>query len=226
MERTETARRKLKTPRAAAVAGMLFAVLFITAFLLLRLSVPSDPEEPGAWLQSNSRTVAVALNIIPFSGIAFLWFIAALRDRMGQLEDRFFATVFFGSGLLFLGSLFAAAALVGAILATFSVKPEQVIDSALFQFARSTAYSLVNIYMIKMASVFMITTSTIAISVRIFPRWLALLGYALALMLLFGSFYLRWGFLLFPLWVFACSFYILLDRTWSSGDTTEVAPLV
>jgi len=45
---------------------------------------------------------------LPFAGIAFLWFIGVLRDRLGELEDRFFATVFLGSGLLFLAMLFAS----------------------------------------------------------------------------------------------------------------------
>jgi hypothetical protein len=65
--------------------------------------------------------------------------------------------------------------------------------------------------MIKMASVFMITTSTVAIYTGIAPRWLAILGFALALILLFGSFYISWSFLVFPLWVFLLSAYILTD---------------
>jgi hypothetical protein len=107
-------RASLRTPKAAALAGMLFSILLIAAFGLLRISVPADPQEPGSWLHANSNTVALAINLIPFAGIAFLWFIGVLRDRLGQLEDQFFATVFFGSGLLFLGMLFTAAAIVGA----------------------------------------------------------------------------------------------------------------
>jgi len=45
-----------------------------------------------------------------------LWFIGVLRDRLGEREDKFFATVFFGSGLLFLAMLFAAAAVAGALI--------------------------------------------------------------------------------------------------------------
>jgi hypothetical protein len=37
--------------------------------------------------------VAIGLNLIPFAGIAFLWFIGVIRDRIGAHEDRFFATV-------------------------------------------------------------------------------------------------------------------------------------
>jgi hypothetical protein len=68
-----------------------------------------------------------------------------------------------------------------------------------------------NVYMIKMASVFMITTSTVAIYTGIAPRWLAVLGYGLSLLLLFGSYYFSWSFLVFPLWVFLLSVCILMD---------------
>ena len=204
-------RANLRTPKAAAIAGMLFSVLLIAVFWLLRTAIPADPQEPGSWLQKSSGSVALALNLMPFAGIAFLWFIGVLRGRLGQQEDRFFATVFFGSGLLFLAMLFTAAAVVGAILIAFAAQPQELIGSATFHFARAAAYNLVNVYMIKMASVFMITTSTIAIYTAIAPRWLAVLGFALALLLLFGSYYLSWSFLVFPLWVFLLSASILRD---------------
>jgi hypothetical protein len=204
-------RPNLKTPRAAAIAGMLFSILLVAAFWLLRTSIPADPEEPGSWLPGNSNSVALALNLVPFAGIAFIWFIGVLRDRLGTAEDRFFATVFFGSGLLFLAMLFTAAAIVGAILIAFALQPQELIGSATFHFARAAAYSLINVYMIKMASVFMITTSTVAIYTGIAPRWLAALGFVLALILLFGSSYISWSFLVFPLWVFLFSVCIMKD---------------
>jgi hypothetical protein len=205
-------RVNLKTPKAAAIAGMLFSFLLIVVFSLLRISVPADPLEPGSWLRTNSSIIALALNLVPFAGIAFLWFIGVLRDRLGELEDRFFATVFFGSGLLFLGMLFTAAAVIGGILMAFAARPEELINSATFHFARATAYSLVNIYMIKMAGVFMITASTLAISTAFAPRWLAIAGYILALLLLIGSYYISWSFVVFPAWVFLISLYILRDN--------------
>jgi hypothetical protein len=205
-------RANLRTPKAAAIAGMLFSFLLTAAFSLLRISVPADPQEPGSWLRTNSSTIALAINLVPFAGIAFLWFIGVLRDRLGQLEDRFFATVFFGSGLLFLGMLFTAAATIGAILMAFATQPEELVNSATFHFARATVYNLVNIYMIKMAAVFMITASTLALTTGFAPRWLAIFGYILALLLLIGSYYISWSFVVFPVWVFLISFYILRDN--------------
>ena len=95
-------RSALKTPRAAALAGIVFSVLLITALTLLRVSVPANPAVAGGWLTDSGKraAVAVGLNLIPFAGIAFLWFIGVIRDRIGAHEDRFFATVFLGSGLL------------------------------------------------------------------------------------------------------------------------------
>jgi len=202
----------LRTPSAAAIAGLLFSLLLLAAFLLLRISVPPDPQEPGSWLHANSDTVGLAMNLVPFAGIAFLWFIGVLRDRLGQLEDRFFATVFFGSGLLFLGTLFLASATAGGILIAFAAKPEQLIGSATYHFARAAVYAMMNIYVVKMACVFMITTSTIALYTAIAPRWLAILGYVLAVPLLFGGSFVSWSFAVFPIWVFLLSISILADN--------------
>ena len=211
-EKSTLTRANLKTPRAAAIAGMMFSVLLLGALLLLRNSVPNDPREPGAWLNSESNTVALAINLVPFAGIAFLWFIGVLRDRLGASEDKFFATVFFGSGLLFLGMLFAAAAVAGALIISFETAPAQLIESATFHFARAAAYSMMNVYTVKMAGVFMVTTSTIAIYTGFAPRWIAILGYLLALLLLCGSYYLSWSFVVFPFWVLVMSIYIFFDN--------------
>src|SRR4029079_5773935 len=168
-QRTLT-RAGLKTPRAAAIAGMLFSVLLIIVFWLLRSAVPADPQEPGSWLNSESGKIALALNLVPFAGIAFLWFIGVLRDRLGEDEDRFFATVFFGSGLLFLAMLFASAAVIGAVVIVFTAQPEAMMNSTTPRLARALAYNLANVYAIKMAGVFMISLSTVIFRTRIAPR--------------------------------------------------------
>jgi hypothetical protein len=112
----DLSRSRLTTPRAAAIAGILFSLLLITSLVLIRLSVPQNPEDAGDWMAGGWRSVTLALNLLPFAGIAFLWFIGVVRDRLGEREDRFFATVFLGSGLLFLAMLFASAAVAGGIL--------------------------------------------------------------------------------------------------------------
>jgi len=205
--------RNLKTPKSAAVAGIVFSLLMFTIFGLLRRSIPTDPLESGAWLAADRKTIALALNLIPFAGVAFLWFIGVLRDRLGQQEDRFFATVFFGSALLFLVMLFAAAAVIGAVMLLASTaEPNELISSTIFHYARAAAYIVNNVYATKMAAVFMISTSTVVIYTSIAPRWIAYIGYLLALVLLIGSYYIGWSFVILPTWVFLISAHILVDN--------------
>lgn len=205
-------RANLKTPKAAAVAGILFSVLLIVILWLLRRSIPADPLEPGAWLAADRGPVTLALNLVPIAGISFLWFIGVLRDRLGAREDRFFATVFLGSALLFLAMLFCAAAVIGAIVLTFTIQPNEMLNSTTLHIARAFGYNLVNVYAIKMACVFMISTSTVTISTGLAPRWMAVLGYVLALVLLIGSYYLTWSIAVMPLWVLLISVHILIDN--------------
>lgn len=204
---------RLKTPKAAALAGIAFSLLMFTIFGLLRRSIPADPLESGAWLTTDTATIALALNLIPFAGVAFLWFIGVLRDRLGRQEDRFFATVFFGSALLYLAMLFAGAAVIGAVMLLASTaEPNQLTSSATFRFARAAAYIVTNVYATKMAAVFMISTSTVVIYTGIAPRWIAFIGYLLASVLLIGSYYIGWSFAVLPVWVLLISVHILVDN--------------
>ena len=203
-------RARLKTPRAAAIAGIVFSILLITSLVLVRISVPDNPQDAGTWLSSGWKTVSLALHLLPFAGIAFLWFIGVLRDRMGAYEDRFFATVFLGSGLLFLAMLFASAAVAGGIIMAYGAAPGKVMESGTYTFGRTVAYHITNVYAVKMAGVFMISTSTLSIRTRIIPRWMAFLGYALALLLILSIGYFQWTLLVLPLWVLLVSCYILI----------------
>ena len=178
---------------------------------LLRESLPQDPLEAGTWLQTSSQSVATALHLIPFAGISFLWFIGVLRDRLGAREDRLFATVFLGSGLLFLAMLFFSAAVVGGLVVAYTAEPTRVLSSATFSVARAISYEVMNVYAVRMAGVFMIATSTLALRTGFIARWIALVGYALALLLLLTSRYIDRLILVFPLWVLLTSCYMLFD---------------
>jgi len=205
-------RARLTTPRAAAVAGILFSVLLIICLVLIRISVPADPRDAGAWLAGSGTNVALALNLLPFSGVAFLWFIGVVRDRLGEHEDRLFSTVFLGSGLLFLAMLFASAATAGGVITAFQTMPQQVIDAGLYGFGRATTYELMNTYAIKMAGVFMLSSCTLFLRLKLAPRWMVFLGYALALCLLLSIGFISWIALVFPLWTLLISVYILIEN--------------
>ncbi len=216
-------RSSLTTPRAAAIAGILFSLLLLVSLVLIRVSVPSDPHAAGDWLSNYSGTVTLALNLLPFAGIAFLWFIGVVRDRLGENEDRFFATVFLGSGLLFLAMLFASAAIAGGVISLYGVIPAALINSNVYTFGRVVSYEIMTVYTMRMAGVFMISTCTMSLRTGIFPRWMAFLGIALALILLLTVSMLYWAPILFPLWVLLISVYILLANLSKSrnASTTE-----
>ena len=203
---------RLKTPRAAAIAGILFAVLLITSLSIVRSSIPIDPLETGAWLETSSKRVAFALSLIPFAGIAFMWFIGVLRDRLGRQEDQLFATVFLGSGLMFLGMLFVASGAAGALIWAHSAQSGALPDSSAFAFGRAFTFEIMNTYTVKMAGLFMMITSTLSIRTRMTARWIALLGFACAVFLLLGSGYFDWALFVFPCWVLMVSGYILFDN--------------
>jgi hypothetical protein len=214
--------RVLVPPRAAAIAGVIFSVLLSVSLVIIRLAVPPYQTDSGHWLTDPFRRNAVrfAIQLVPFAGIAFLWFIGVLRNRLGQLEDQFFATVFFGSGLLFVANLFASATLAGALLET-AAADTRVLNSDSYRLARQMVGASMNIFAIKMAGVFMISTSTIAFRTGILPRWLAFLGFGCAVVLLLIITGWPWIVLLFPLWMFVVSTRILLAEF--RGPTARAA---
>jgi hypothetical protein len=219
-------RRALRTPRAAAVAGLVFGVLLITALVLFRLAVPATPKGAGSWLSESSRrdSVLLALNLVPYAGIAFLWFIGVVRDRIGEAEDRFFATVFLGSGLLFVGMLFVAAATAAGMVANTGQGRGGLVTTDTWRYARQVTYAVMNVYAMRMAAVFAISTSTILLRSRVVPRWIALAGYAIAVVLLLTVGSLPWIELLFPAWVLLLSTYILVETFLRTRHTLEPAP--
>jgi hypothetical protein len=206
----DLSRSRLTTPRAAAIAGILFSLLYLAVIILIRTAVPEKPEDVGDWLATGWKSVELALNLLPFAGIAFLWFIGVVRDRLGQHEDRFFATVFFGSGLLFLAMLFASAALAGGIMTMYGTSPAVLIASGIYTYGRMVTYEMMNVYTLKMAGVFMMSMSTLSLRTGITPRWMAYLGFVSAIFLILSLGLIYWAPVVFPLYVLMISIYILV----------------
>jgi len=203
--------KQLTAPRAAAVAGILFCVLLITSQLLIWTSIPNSGRSVVNVI-SHSQAISLALNLRPFAGIAFLWFIAVIRNRLGALEDKFFATVFLGSGLLYIAMIFMSAALAGGLIRILISSPEILVNTPSYALGREQVYQTMNVYGIRMAGVFMFSTSTILLRTAIVPRWLAFLGYVLGAMLLLTIKTLGWIPIVFPVWIFLISVAILLEK--------------
>ena len=216
--------KALQTPRAAGLAGVLFAVLFAVIVILLRKVVPTDPHTAGEWLTkaSSRRNVRFALGLVPFCGIFFLWFMGAVRARIGDAEDKFLSTVFLGSGVLFIAMLFVLAAIFGALLGVAGLhNGNPPLD--IWQLGRQTTFNLASIYAVRMGAVFMIAASTIAFRLRIHSRIVAVIGYAAALLLLFASSSIPWLQLVFPVWVLLVSVNIVVLSYRNAGSPAETA---
>ncbi|MGW4336681.1 hypothetical protein ACWEK5_28305 [Rhodococcus koreensis] len=195
---------RLRTPRSAAIAGIVFGVLFATGIALLAAAMPATASAP--WVRGGSQ-ITIALFLAPFAGIAFLWFVGVLRDRFGDLEDRFFSTVFLGSGLLFLATTFVSMALAGALLAVS--RNANVPGSDIVYFGREVMLHVTNVYAVRMAAVFMISLATMWWRTRLMPGPLVIATYLLAVVLLVVVSFSPWVALVFPAWVLAVSVYIL-----------------
>jgi hypothetical protein len=200
----------IRTPRAAAIAGIVFALLMAATQILVNLAVPKSADAPGDWVDDDNRRrlVVIALNLLPFAGIAFLWFIGVIRDQIGENEDRFFATVFLGSGLLFIAMLFSS----GAVAAGLMVSPDSgAIEptDAVWSYARRVTGSLLSVYAMRMSAVFMISTTTLAVKLQLVPRWLIWFGYIGAAVMLVTTGWIEVSDLIFPAWVLCLSIHML-----------------
>jgi hypothetical protein len=202
----------LTTPRAAGVAGAVFALLFVLALVFLRQSLGRalDTQTVMRNVTGQGSTIALAgLYLVPFAGIAFLWFIGVVRDRIGEHEDKFFATVFLGSGLLFVAMLFASAAVIAGLVAGNRFGTATPTNLATVGFARSVGYSFLFIYAAKVAGVFTIAMSNI-IRLAGWPRWTFLSGFASAAVLILSISFFEPIVVIFPLWVAAISVHVLV----------------
>jgi hypothetical protein len=209
-QQSSLTRQSIRTPRAAAIAGILFAVLFGTSLVLIRLSIPSALEGSTVLLERSMGSLTIATSLMPYAGIAFLWFIGVVRDHLGVREDKFFSTVFLGSGLLFLAMTFSAAAVASGLIASYASDPPHINESEVYSFGRAVISAIFNVFAIRMGGVFMVSSGTIWARSKAMPRWLVYLTYALALILLVSLSLSLWVTLIFPAWVFVISAYILV----------------
>jgi len=203
--------RRLDTPRAAALAGVLFALLFTAALVLIRTSLPDQLSPGTAWLDDAAKTrLTIGLSLVPFAGIAFLWFMGVVRDRFKESEDQLFSSVFIGSGLLFLAMVFVSAAIAGGIVASMPLMTDDASRAEVSNFGRAVMLQISNIYALRMAGVLLISLGTMWLRTGVMPRWLAFVTYLVAVVLLFVTSLSMWVALIFPVWVFGVSILILI----------------
>ena len=192
------------------MAGVLFALLFGATLILIRVKMPEGVGESAEWLDSQKDGISTATKLMPFAGITFLWFIGVVRDNLGRYEDRFFASVLLGSGLLFLAMMFVSTAVAAALVATNAGVTDPAAHVAVIAFGKMIVVSAAKTYAIRMAAVFMISLATIWLKTGLMPRWLVAVSYLMALGLLIAGDVSMWLTLAFPVWVLVVSALILL----------------
>jgi len=221
--------KRLTTPRAAAIAGILFAILFAASVALIRISLPPGPVDGTLWQENQANLLKFGLILMPFAGISFLWFVGVVRDRLGVYEDQFFSTIFYGSALLFLAMVFSATAITGGIATAYAANPELRAAGEIYAFGRALVGQFFTIYALRMAGVFIISLGTIWLRTGVMPRWLSLITYLFALVLILSASLNLWMVMVFPAWVFIISSYILLlnlraNRSGKADGITAMQP--
>ena len=205
-------------PRAGAIAGILFAVLFGASIILVRLSVPADLADVSVWTATALSRAALAMRLIPFAGILFLWFVGVIRDQLGASEDKFFSTVTLGSALVFVALTFASFAVAGGLFDSYRLGGREAIPLGVYLFGRSVVAQAFNTYAVKMASVFMFSLGTLWRSTGVMPRLLSLITYLVAVVMLVTFSHSLWMLVLFPAWVLLVSVYILITNLHPKGS--------
>jgi hypothetical protein len=200
----------------AALAGVACAMqLALTGFLLSRQpGVGASDAELARWFvdPSNRETVLIGLNFAPIGAVSFLWFIAVIRKRIGDREDRFFATVFFGSGLTF--AILAVTSAVAAAAPTLVVQYGGVVspDRQTIALAHGLWFGLYVVGGSRFAAVFMFVTSTVGTKFGAFPRWLSIFGYIVAVVLFVAGGFSGSLDFLFVVWLLVVSLTLLVRR--------------
>ena len=189
---------------------MLFALLFGAALVLIRTALPAGGELGSQWVDGAGGRLRLAVVLMPFAGIAFLWFIGVVRDGLGTLEDRFFTTVFLGSGLLFLAMIFVSTAVGAGLLASKEFVGEGDARTEVAAFGQGLLVALTNTYALRMAAVFMMSLATIWLRTRLMPGWLVIVTYLVALCVLVASDISLWMTVAFPVWVLVVSLVMLV----------------
>ena len=192
------------------MAGILFGLLFGVTLILIRLKMPEGAGDSAEWLDSQKGGISTATKLMPFAGITFLWFIGVVRDNLGRYEDRFFASVLLGSGLLFLAMMFVSTAVAAALVGINAGVTDPAAHVEVIAFGKMIVVSAARTYAIRMAAVFMISLATIWLKTGLMPRWLVAVSYLVALGLFIAGDVSMWLTLAFPVWVLVVSSLILL----------------
>lgn len=226
--RSDRGRARARSIEAAAIAGIVYSILKLTALALLdrtpRLSL--DDDELTAWFDEagNRSALLLGLNLAAISSIAFLWFVAVIRRRIGDREDRFFSTVFLGSAIAYVGAWLLAASAIASPAVAVTLLDAATISGSSATLAGGLGAAVLLVVAPRLQAVFVLTTTTIVLRSRALPTWFAVIGYVFGLNLLVVPLIARPLGIAFPIWVFVVSVALLIARPNDLGQTTPHQP--
>jgi hypothetical protein len=221
------------TARIAAISGLLFAVLFLMAMVLVHRA-PTLHDSDAAYASfyaggGDQLFVAVGLYVVPFAGLAFLWHMTAMRNVLDTLTPAP-STMAHGlnllGGIIFVTLLFAGTAAVGAVAFGAYFGHVRVEDPSAARTFTAVGYGLVFIFAVRGAGMFAITTTTLLRKAGVLPRVPAVAAYLLAAVLLLAVSSDPAAVLVFPAWVVLISLYLLRHaRRGAAPDPDAFEPL-
>jgi hypothetical protein len=213
----EHARSLRKAAFLTAGVGIAHAVLFLLAIWLLSDAPGAEAtnEEILDYYSSDEqrRPLLVALYVMPFAGIALIWFIVALRMWIsGQVrrENVLLSNVQLVSGILYVALFFAGSAASSVLAASVEFADGPVDPVVARQFPQFGS-ALLFVFGMRMAAMFVFTTTNIFRHAGIMPRWFALAGFVVGLFLLLSASFNRALVLVFPIWMLVLCL-LMLDK--------------
>jgi hypothetical protein len=213
----DTIVRRRTSVESASIAGIVYAVAAsVTLLIVLDYPQPDLPDaELEAWFadDGNRWRLLAGLNLGTVAAVAFLWFVGVLRNRIGDREDRFFGTVFYGSAIIYASFWIIALAALASIPAGIELFGVDVrADSGSVGAIGGFAAALLFIAGPKIQALFVMSTSTIFLRTSTAPKWLAFVGYAFGIVLFLVPVVARPIGVGFPIWVFVASITVLVTK--------------
>ncbi len=205
--------RKVRSPRSAAISGILCSLLTVTVMIELRAGSMVDLAEIDRdWLEARSAAASWLLVLVPFAGLCFLWFMGVMRDLLGELEDKFLSTVSLSSGIIMVALTFVWASTYGAIFSTYQLVGDGLTDLNVFIYVTAFNNELIGNYILRMAAVYMLSSSMLWIRTKVVPRWLTIVSLILAVPFLVFAPEVNWSRILAPIWLLMVSIFILISN--------------
>ena len=208
-----------KAALLTAIVGATHAVLFMVAFLILASGPGVDASnEAIVRYYSNDSSLRwqlfAGLYLMPFAGIAFIWYIVALRawaQGYVRRQNALLSNVQLVSGIIYTTLFFAGAAAISVTASTAQF--EDQIDPDLARLFPQYGTNLVLVFAMRMAAMFVLTTTNIMRASKVMPRWFAWLGYAVAIFLLLSASFSSLLIFVLPIWILAfCGIVFLRAR--------------